>query len=166
MRGIQKKHVDRPDRPGDDGSQAMTEAATDLHAALNLAGDAVERDGAGHVRLIGSACAECATQVFPPTEICPECMSEDVARLALSARGTLYSWSVVHAAPKGWRLPFVAAYVDLPEGVRVFAHMVDVDPADLVMDMAVEVCMAVLGTDESGAPVESYSFVPVREGDR
>ena len=85
--------------------------------------------------------------------------------MSLSRRGTLYSWSVVHAAPKGWSLPFIAAYVDLPEGVRVFAHMVDVDPADLVMDMAVEVCMATLGTDETGATVESYSFVPVKEGD-
>lgn len=143
----------------------MTDAARELHEALNLAGDAVERDGAGGVRLVGSACAECGSLVFPPTDVCPECMSDDVTRRSLSPRGTLYSWSVVHAAPKGWRLPFVAAYVDLPEGVRVFAHMVDVDPAKLVMDMPVEVCMAVLGADETGAVVESYSFVPLREGD-
>ena len=55
--------------------------------------------------------------------------------------------------------------MDLPDGVRVFAHMVDVDPKGLVMDMPVEVCMATLGTDETGAAVESYSFVPVNEGD-
>lgn len=143
----------------------MTGAARELHEALNLAGDAVERDDTGGVRLVGSACAECGKLVFPPTDVCPECMSDNVTRRSLSPRGTLYSWSVVHAAPKGWRLPFVAAYVDLPDGVRVFAHMVDVDPARLVMDMPVEVCMAVLGTDETGAPVESYSFAPLREGD-
>jgi uncharacterized OB-fold protein len=142
----------------------MTDAARDLHEALNLAGDAVERDGKGGVRLIASECADCGKRVFPPTDVCPECLSENLTRLRLSPRGTLYSWSVVHAAPKGWSLPFVAAYVDLPEGVRVFAHMVDVDPARLVMDMPVEVCMAALGTDETGAAVESYSFVPVTEG--
>jgi uncharacterized OB-fold protein len=143
----------------------MSEAAQELLEALNLAGDAVERDAMGKATILASECADCQKRVFPPTDVCPECLSEDLGRIALSQRGTLYSWSVVHAAPKGWSLPFIAAYVDLPEGVRVFAHMVDVDPADLVMDMAVEVCIARLGVDEAGAPVESYSFVPVKEGE-
>jgi uncharacterized OB-fold protein len=143
----------------------MSEAAQELLEALNLAGDAVERDAMGKATILASECADCQKRVFPPTDVCPECLSEDLGRIALSQRGTLYSWSVVHAAPKGWSLPFIAAYVDLPEGVRVFAHMVDVDPADLVMDMAVEVCIARLGVDETGAPVESYSFVPVKEGE-
>jgi len=143
----------------------MTDTAEELHNALNLAGDAVERDAAGTVRIVASECADCGKRVFPPTDVCPECMSETVRPLRLGTRGTLYSWSVVHAAPKGWTLPFVAAYVDMPEGVRVFAHMVDVDPKALRMDMPVEVCMAMLGADAAGTPVESYSFVPVREGD-
>ena len=141
----------------------MSEAARELLDALNLAGDAVERDAAGNVTIIASECADCQKRVFPPTDLCPECLGENMTRFPLSRRGTLYSWSVVHAAPKDWRLPFVAAYVDLPEGVRVFAHMVDVDPVALVMDMTVEVCMAKLGTDAAGAPLESYSFVPVKE---
>ncbi len=143
----------------------MTDAAEELHNALNLAGDAVERDRDGTVHIVGTECADCGKRVFPPTDVCPECMSENVRPLRLGQRGTLYSWSVVHAAPKNWRLPFVAAYVDMAEGVRVFAHMVDVDPKSLVMDMPVKVCMAVLGTDASGTPVESYSFRPVKEGD-
>lgn len=142
----------------------MSQAAEELHEALNLAGDAVERDADGQVRIVASECGDCGKRVFPPTDLCPECLSENMTRLPLGRRGTLYSWSVVHAAPKGWTLPFVAAYVDLPEGVRVFAHMVGVDPLALEMDMPVEVCVATLGTDETGAPVESYSFVPVKEG--
>lgn len=143
----------------------MSETAKELHEALNLAGDAVKRDAKGTVHLIATECNECSKRVFPPTDVCPECMSENVGPITLGTRGTLYSWSVVHAAPRGWTLPFIAAYVDLPEGVRVFAHMVDVDPAALVMDMPVEVCMATLGTDETGAAVESYSFVPVKAGE-
>lgn len=142
----------------------MSQAAQELHEALNIAGDAVERDAAGNVTLIASECADCGKRVFPPTDLCPECLSQNLTRLPLARRGTLYSWSLVHVAPKGWRLPYVAAYVDLPEGVRVFAHMVDVDAAALEMDMPVEVCMATLGTGEDGAPVESYSFVPVAKG--
>ena len=64
----------------------MTRSAEELHEALNLAGDAVERDARGAVRLVASECADCGKRVFPPTDVCPECMSENVARLTLGAR--------------------------------------------------------------------------------
>jgi uncharacterized OB-fold protein len=137
----------------------------ELQEALNLAGDAVTRDADGTVRLVGSECGDCSEKVFPPTDVCPECMSENMSPLKLSAEGTLYSWSVVHAAPKGWSLPFVAAYVDLPEDIRVFAHIVDADPDSLKMDMPVKAQIATLGSDEAGAPFESYAFTPVQKGD-
>jgi uncharacterized OB-fold protein len=143
----------------------MSETAEALHEPLNLAGDAIGTDAAGAPVLFGIQCRDCAAKLFPPVEVCPECMSENIDRLALASRGTLYSWSVVHAAPKGWTVPYIAAYVDLPEGVRVFAHIVDADPADLAIDMAVTLCVRQLGIDENGAAVTSYAFAPVAEED-
>lgn len=137
----------------------------ELREALNIDGDAVARDAAGGIALIGSACADCGKRLFPPTPVCPDCMSENMERLALGREGTLYSFSVVHAAPRGWKLPFVAAYVDLPDDVRVFAHIVDCDPAALALDMKVALCSAMLGEDESGAPLEGFAFRPA-EGER
>jgi uncharacterized OB-fold protein len=125
---------------------------------IDLAGDAMANDASGAPRLIGSACNECDAKMFPPVTVCPECMSENLARLELSVEGTLYSWSVVHAAPKGWRLPYIAAYVDLPEGVRVFTHIVEADADSLAFDMTVKLCRARLGTGEDGAAIESYAF--------
>lgn len=131
---------------------------------FNLAGDAVTREEDGTVRLVGSVCNDCNKRMFPPSDVCPECMSENLSPTKFSAEGTLYSWSVVHAAPKGWKLPFVAAYVDLPEEVRVFAHIVDVDPNQLEMDMPMKTQIATLGKDASGAPFESYAFAPCLKG--
>ena len=143
----------------------MSETAEALHEPLNLAGDAIGTDAAGAPVLFGIECLDCAAKLFPPAEVCPECMSENIARLALSSRGTLYSWSLVHAAPRGWTVPYIAAYVDLPEGVRVFAHIVDADPAALAIDMAVTLCVRQLGLDDNGAAVTSYAFAPAAEGD-
>jgi uncharacterized protein len=143
----------------------MTDTAQDMKDALNIAGDAVRREPDGTVRLIGSECRDCATRVYPPSDVCCGCMSENMAPLAMGPAGTLYSWSVIHAAPRGWTLPFIAAYVDLPEGIRVFAHIVGIEPERLVMDMAVEATIAVLGADEHGTPVESYAFRPPSGGD-
>ena len=142
----------------------MSQSAPELEAALSLDGGAVAREPGGAVRLVGSECRDCHARVFPPTAVCPSCMSENMAPLTLSRRGTLYSWSVVHAAPRGWRLPFVAGYVDLPEGVRVFAHIVGGDPKALRFDMPVEVTTAVLGIDEQGHALEGFAFEPVRNG--
>ena len=143
----------------------MSEIAEAPHAPLNLAGDAIGTDAAGAPVLFGSQCGDCAAKLFPPAEVCPECMSENMHRLALASRGTLYSWSLVHAAPKGWTAPYIAAYVDLPDGVRVFAHIVDADPDRLRIDMAVMLCVRQLGIGEDGAAFTSYAFAPVPEGD-
>jgi uncharacterized OB-fold protein len=41
----------------------------------------------------------------------------------------------------GWRdeVPFVAAIIDLEEGVRMTSNVVDVDPASMTIGMPVEV---------------------------
>jgi uncharacterized OB-fold protein len=87
-------------------------------------------------------------------------MSEKMNPVRLSREGTLYSWSVVHVAPKGWKVPYIAAYVDLPEGVRVFTHVVGADAKKLAMDMKVRLTTATLGTGEDGKPMASYAFTP------
>ncbi len=137
----------------------MAQSAQDSNDHPFLAGDALRTNAEGAPRLIGTECGDCGTKVFPPVHVCPECMSENIAETELSMEGTLYSWSVVHVAPKEWKVPYVAGYVDLTDGVRVFAHIVGADPAALEMDMPVGLTTAVLGEDGNG-PVESYAFTP------
>ena len=64
-----------------------------------------------------------------------------------------------HVAPSGWKVPYIAGYVDLPEGVRVFAHVVGAEPEKLEMDMDLILTTAVLGENDNG-PVKSYAFTP------
>ena len=125
-----------------------------------IAGEAVRLDDDGRPTLIGSECADCATRVFPPVALCPECMGDELAPLALGRSGRLYSYSTVHVAPRGWTVPYVAGYVDLPEGVRVFTHVVDAAEEGLAMEMELELTTAVLGTDGDGRAVSSYAFRP------
>lgn len=131
-----------------------------------IAGDAVAQGRDGRPQLIGTSCRACSARVFPPVPVCPECLSEDLDRLGLSRQGTLYSFSTVHVAPRGWLVPYVAGYVDLPEGVRVFAHVVGAAPDTLSMDMQVELTTAELGVDGDGASFSSYAFTPVAQQGR
>ena len=135
--------------------------AETVHAEPPLiAGEAVRIADDGRPTLIGSECRDCATRVFPPVALCPECMGEDIAPLALGRSGRLYSYCTVHVAPRGWAVPYIAGYVDLPEGVRVFTHVVDAAEEQLSMEMEVELTTAVLGSDSEGEAFSSYAFRP------
>lgn len=43
--------------------------------------------------------------------------------IVLSARGTLYSYTISHPNPKSGKPPFALGYVDFPEGARVFGRL-------------------------------------------
>jgi uncharacterized OB-fold protein len=60
--------------------------------------------------------------------------------IQLSDTGEVWVWTIVHQAAAGIPTPYVAAIVDLPEGVSVRANLegVEADPAKLTFGMPVE----------------------------
>jgi len=76
------------------------------------------------VRLHGSRCVRCGGVAFPAHKACPSCGAEGGQdAVLLSPTGTLYSFSEIHVAPKGFATPYAVGYVDLPEGVRLFGQI-------------------------------------------
>jgi uncharacterized OB-fold protein len=90
--------------------------------------------------------------------MCPACHSPEAVWTAVSGRGTVYTYSVVHRAPTPAYqadAPYVVAYVELDEGPRVPARLVDVDPADVTVDMPVTVVF-----DDVDPDLTLYRFRP------
>jgi uncharacterized OB-fold protein len=112
---------------------------------------------------MGGICAQCGAKVFPKPKICSGCWSTEQSDLALATRGKLYSFSIVHAARKGWPSPYAIAYVDLDDGVRICAPL----EADLAhpppLDITVELIVGTLRAHADGTPVLSHRFKPVQE---
>ena len=114
-----------------------------------------ERGGAVHLH--GSKCSRCGTVAFPPHGLCPACGAENgQERVELSPVGTLYTFSEVHIAPKGFATPYAVGYVDLPEGVRLFGQ-IEARAADLKLGQQVAVTLGPVRAD-AGRPVISYKF--------
>jgi len=109
--------------------------------------------------LVGQVCEKCQKALFPKTGVCPGCRSTNLKDCVMPTEGILYSWSVVHVAPKPWPTPYVIGYVDLPNGVRVFSH-IGGDPGQLKVDMTVRVEAAEIGTDKDGLPQAFFRFTP------
>ena len=87
-------------------------------------------------------CEDCGEVHHYPRPFCPSCWSERVAWQPASGAATLYTHSTVYVndlPPFGEQVPYVAAVVDLAEGPRMMTQVVDCDPADLEIGMALQV---------------------------
>ncbi len=81
----------------------------------------------------------------------------------LSRRGTIDTFTVVHVAPTGFKAPYIQAYVDLPEGPRIFSLITGCDPlgTDLRDGAEVELVIEKIREDEKGNDLIGYKFRPV-----
>ena len=93
---------------------------------------------AGELRI--QVCHACGARRFPPGPACQECDAYDRGFEVAVGTGTVFSY-VVHRHPPvpGKELPIVIALVDLEEGVRMVAEVVDVPPEEIAIGMRLRV---------------------------
>lgn len=81
-------------------------------------------------------CKDCGRHVFYPRHLCHHCGSVNLKWVDVSGRGTVYSTSIVRRKPDRGG-DYNIALVDLEEGPRMMSRVVDVDPGDVTIGMAV-----------------------------
>lgn len=87
-------------------------------------------------------CDACGSFWFPPSAVCPRCLSESWVWARTSGRGTVYSFAVFHRVyHPGFAgdLPYVVAVVELEEGPRLPTSIVGIDHGAIRCDLPVEV---------------------------
>ena len=80
--------------------------------------------------------------IFYPRRECPNCWSTQLDWRESSGRATLDSYSITYEGVEevfADDLPIILAWVDLPEGIRMTTNLVDCDPGDVEIGMALEV---------------------------
>lgn len=91
-------------------------------------------------KLLIQRCEGCGRLQHPPSPVCPGCGSFERGLVEPSGRGRVHSFVVNHHPQvAGFSYPLVVALVELEEGVRIVTNLVGVDPADVRVDMAVDV---------------------------
>jgi uncharacterized OB-fold protein len=97
-------------------------------------------DAAKDHRLMIQRCAQCNVLRHPPRPRCDKCGSYEWNALEASGKGTVYSFVVAHYPQvPAFDYPLPIGLIALEEGTRIVADLVDVDPADVKVGMAVEV---------------------------
>jgi hypothetical protein len=95
-------------------------------------------DGTARGELRIQRCGGCGELRHPPGPMCPSCGECKPGYVVAAGHGEVYSYVVHHHPPvPGRSLPYVVALVELVEGVRMLAELVDVDPSDVHIGLLV-----------------------------
>lgn len=96
-------------------------------------------------RFLIQRCAACDRAIFYPRVNCPDCGSTDLTNVDAAGTGTVFTYTVARRpthrafADAG---DYVIAVVELDEGPHVTTNIVDCDPDQVTIGMAVEVVFA------------------------
>ena len=112
-------------------------------------------------RLIGVECQKCKKRYIGPRKICPNCGSRNLKDVLLSRRGKIYSYTVVRVPPRGRENygPYIIAIIELEDGCRLTAEIVDCSPDDVEIGKEVELVFRKIGEEnEAGVLYYGYKF--------
>ncbi|MFC1532479.1 Zn-ribbon domain-containing OB-fold protein [Thermodesulfobacteriota bacterium] len=110
--------------------------------------------------LQGFKCRSCDHVLPPLTVTCYYCYKEDFEKIALSRQGTLYSYTIVHQPHHNFKTPYPVGYIDLPEGVRIFAPLKQKEGKPFEVGMDMELVIEKLW-DEENDEIIGPRFQPV-----
>jgi uncharacterized protein len=114
--------------------------------------------------IIGSKCPVCGDVRFPARVLCPNDLAE-CERHPVAGQGIIYEVVRVRLAPEGFKAPYWVGYVDLADGVRIFAQIAAADderaPAN---GDRVRMTVGVVGTSDN-EPVYGPVFRKVADAD-
>ena len=99
-------------------------------------------DAAAKGELHVQRCGACGHWQFYPRPFCLKCESGDMQWQRASGLGKVYTYTVNHRAPNPFmkaRLPYVVAMVELDEGPRLMANVLDAQSGDMAIGKRVEV---------------------------
>jgi uncharacterized OB-fold protein len=115
-------------------------------------------------RLLGNFCENCNTNYFPSRKICPKCRRKGkLSTKQFSGKGKIYSFTEVSAGPVGFELevPYILAIVELEEGPKITAQIVDADPSSIKIGDEVELAFRrILEDSAEGLIHYGYKFRP------
>ncbi len=124
------------------------------------------RDMRARYNLIGRRCGKCSRVYFPARSICLDCHRHSIGKMdpyKLQGRGTVSTFTIVHDGdPRfGVQVPYILALIQMEEGPRMTAQLVDIDPPQVTIGMRVHTVFRKIGTVHTEGVIHyGYKFAP------
>ena len=107
---------------------------------------------------VGCKCMQCGKISFPQTERCMFCGAEDYQKVPLSEVGTVFSYSITRLPVGPYKPPTIGAFIDLPEGTRVYGQ-IHAEETEVKVGMKVKAQTGILWSEKDGKEVLGYYYV-------
>lgn len=116
----------------------------------------------GPPHLVANTCDQCGARFLDRRNACARCGANAFSQKALATTGKVSSFTIVHRAAPGVKVPFVSAVIELDDGASVQANIVDTepDPEHVALGMPVKLTTFVAGTDDNGTEAVAFAFAP------
>jgi hypothetical protein len=114
-------------------------------------------------RLEAQKCKNCGVVLFPPRLICPDCKSRDFEDTKLAEKGKVLTYTIIRVPPHQFvdQAPFAVGIMELDDGVKLTAQIVDCDFEDLKIGLRVKIeFRKIFEEGSSGILCYGYKFVP------
>jgi uncharacterized OB-fold protein len=107
-------------------------------------------EAAAEHRLVVQRCEACGKTRHPPGPLCPHCRSTASVWSDLPGTGSVFTYTVVRQAfiaSLADRIPYVVVALDLDgaDGARIVSNLIDIDPSDVSIGLAVELVWEDMG---------------------
>ncbi|HXW37200.1 MAG TPA: Zn-ribbon domain-containing OB-fold protein [Nitrososphaerales archaeon] len=115
-----------------------------------------------YYRLLGNACDKCGAEYFPPVYRCRKCGADKLVDKEMPKTGRILTYTVLHEPLPGFeaQAPYYLAVVDLDNGARVLAQLVDSPPEQIAIGAKVKATVRRIKEDgDSGQILYGYKFV-------
>lgn len=100
--------------------------------------------------LVFQRCTDCDGAIFPLRTLCSLCGSVELILEESTGRGEVFSYTIQYRAKDPFfkaRSPHVIVLVELEEGFRLLANLVDVNPDEVRIGVRVKAAFSELGDD-------------------
>ena len=116
--------------------------------------------------LIGSKCINCGRVFFPPRVICPDCRRKgNIEDIKFSGKGKIYTYSIVRSPSSDFKIeaPYAVAIIELEEGAKLTAQIVDTDIDNINIGDPVEMVFRKISEDGADGVISyGYKFKVVK----
>ena len=116
--------------------------------------------------IIGSKCTNCGEVFFPSRVICPDCRRKgEIKDFQFSGKGKIHTFSVVRSPTADFKKlsPYAVAIIELDEGAKLTAQLVDCDVDKIKIGDPVEMVFRKIREDgEDGVISYGYKFKPIQ----
>ncbi len=86
-------------------------------------------------------CEDCASFLFYPVYVCPECASRKLNWTNVSGKGTVHTFTTADKSIfEDVEGALIVALIELEEGAMMTTNLVNVEPAKVEIGMAVKLC--------------------------